>query len=169
MMNIQLHTFGLTRYTYIILSCLCHSNARPVAQIYCDNEFENAADQGAILNFNLLDCYGQVIGYYQVKHLWKITHSQRALTSRNFIQKRISQDSDFTMTFLWWTQSVYFSPVIKKPLLFFHQVDKMACLFNIHLRTGCFCNTGACQAYLGISNQEVKSNLQVSEIFSCMQ
>lgn len=69
MMNIQLHTFGLARYTYIILSCLCHSNAQPVAQIYCDSEFENATDQGAILNFNLLDCYGQVIGYYQVKHL----------------------------------------------------------------------------------------------------
>ncbi|XP_060781795.1 molybdenum cofactor sulfurase [Neoarius graeffei] len=108
MMNIQLHTFGLARYTYIILSCLCHSNARPVAQIYCDNEFENAADQGAILNFNLLDCYGQAIGYYQV--------------------------------------------------------DKMACLFNIHLRTGCFCNTGACQAYLGISSQEVKSNLQAGHV-----
>ncbi|XP_053477092.1 molybdenum cofactor sulfurase isoform X5 [Ictalurus furcatus] len=107
MMNIQLHTFGLARYTYIILSCLCHSNAQPVAQIYCDSEFENATDQGAILNFNLLDFYGQVIGYYQV--------------------------------------------------------DKMACLFNIHLRTGCFCNTGACQAYLGISNQVVKSNLQVTE------
>lgn len=69
MMNIQLHTFGLARYTYIILSCLCHSNAQPVAQIYCDSEFENATDQGAILNFNLLDFYGQVIGYYQVKHL----------------------------------------------------------------------------------------------------
>ncbi|XP_026801265.3 molybdenum cofactor sulfurase isoform X2 [Pangasianodon hypophthalmus] len=108
MMNIQLHTFGLARYTYIILSCLCHSNAQPVAQIYCDSEFENATDQGAILNFNLLDCYGQVIGYYQV--------------------------------------------------------DKMACLFNIHLRTGCFCNTGACQTYLGISNEEVKSNLQAGHV-----
>ncbi|XP_053477088.1 molybdenum cofactor sulfurase isoform X2 [Ictalurus furcatus] len=108
MMNIQLHTFGLARYTYIILSCLCHSNAQPVAQIYCDSEFENATDQGAILNFNLLDFYGQVIGYYQV--------------------------------------------------------DKMACLFNIHLRTGCFCNTGACQAYLGISNQVVKSNLQAGHV-----
>ncbi|KAI5108127.1 molybdenum cofactor sulfurase [Silurus meridionalis] len=108
MKDIQLHTFGLARYTYIILSCLCHSNSQPVAQIYCDNEFENAAYQGATLNFNLLDGYGQVIGYFQV--------------------------------------------------------DKMACLFNIHLRTGCFCNTGACQAYLGISNQEVKSNLKAGHV-----
>ncbi|XP_060728352.1 molybdenum cofactor sulfurase [Tachysurus vachellii] len=108
MMNIQLHTFGLAHYTYTILSCLCHSNTQPVAQIYCDSEFENTTDQGAILNFNLLDSNGQVIGYYQV--------------------------------------------------------DKMACLFNIHLRTGCFCNTGACQAYLGISSQEVKDNLQVGHV-----
>lgn len=42
-----------------------------------------------------------------------------------------------------------------------HQVDKMASLFNIHIRTGCFCNTGACQHYLVISNQDVKTNLQV--------
>ncbi len=38
----------------------------------------------------------------------------------------------------------------------------MASLFNIHIRTGCFCNTGACQHYLAISNQNVKSNLHVS-------
>ncbi|XP_026881413.2 molybdenum cofactor sulfurase isoform X1 [Electrophorus electricus] len=108
MVNIQLHTFGLARYTYMILSCLRHSNGRPVAQIYCDNEFENAAEQGAVINFNLLDGYGRVVGY--------------------------------------------------------SQVDKMASLFNIHLRTGCFCNTGACQAYLNISNQQVKSNLEAGHV-----
>ncbi|KAI4888314.1 hypothetical protein NFI96_017613 [Prochilodus magdalenae] len=108
MVNIQLHTFGLARYTYIMLSCLHHSNGQPVAQIYCDNEFESVAEQGAVLSFNLLDCHGRVVGY--------------------------------------------------------SQVDKMACLFNIHMRTGCFCNTGACQAHLGISNQEVKRNLQAGHV-----
>ncbi|KAL7877688.1 hypothetical protein SRHO_G00043310 [Serrasalmus rhombeus] len=108
MVNIQLHTFGLARYTYIMLSCLRHSNEQPVAQIYCDNEFESAAEQGAVLNFNLLDCHGRVVGY--------------------------------------------------------SQVDKMACLFSVHMRTGCFCNTGACQAHLGISNQEVKRNLQAGHV-----
>lgn len=66
MMNIQLHTFGLARYTYIILSCLCHSNGKPVAQIHCDSDFQNIAEQGAILNFSLLDCHGQTVGYSQV-------------------------------------------------------------------------------------------------------
>ncbi|XP_062852171.1 molybdenum cofactor sulfurase isoform X2 [Trichomycterus rosablanca] len=108
MVNVQLHTFGLAHYTFTILSCLCHSNGQPVAQIYCDNDFNNVSKQGAILNFNLLDYHGQVIGY--------------------------------------------------------SQVEKMACLFNIHLRTGCFCNIGACQAYLGISNQEIKRNLQVGHV-----
>lgn len=37
----------------------------------------------------------------------------------------------------------------------------MASLYNIHVRTGCFCNTGACQSFLGITNQQMKRNLQV--------
>lgn len=37
----------------------------------------------------------------------------------------------------------------------------MASLYNIHLRTGCFCNTGACQRHLGISDEMVKKHLQV--------
>nr|XP_046209566.1 molybdenum cofactor sulfurase-like isoform X2 [Oncorhynchus gorbuscha] len=106
--KIQLHTFGLTRYTYMLLSSLCHGNGQPVAQIYSDSEFENPSTQGAILNFNLMDCHGQMIGY--------------------------------------------------------SQVDKLASLFNIHLRTGCFCNAGACQLFLGITNQVVKSNLQAGHV-----
>lgn len=64
--KIQLHTFGLTRYTYMLLSSLCHGNGQPVAQIYSHSEFENPNTQGAILNFNLMDCHGQMIGYSQV-------------------------------------------------------------------------------------------------------
>ncbi|KAG9355853.1 hypothetical protein JZ751_000695 [Albula glossodonta] len=102
--RIQLHTFGLARYTYKLLSSLRHSNGKPVAQIYCVTDYDDPSMQGAILNFNLLDSKGNFVGY--------------------------------------------------------SQVDKMASLFNIQLRTGCFCNTGACQLYLGITNKEMKSNLQ---------
>ncbi|XP_057197994.1 molybdenum cofactor sulfurase isoform X1 [Triplophysa rosa] len=108
MLNIQLHTFGLARYTYTVLSCLRHSNGKPVMQIHCDNEFQNIVEQGAILNFSLLDCHGRTVGY--------------------------------------------------------SQVDKMASLFNIHVRTGCFCNTGICQHYLAISNHDVKTNLQAGHV-----
>ncbi|KAM6915860.1 molybdenum cofactor sulfurase [Xenentodon cancila] len=108
MHNIQQHTFGLARYTYMLLSSLCHGNRRPVAQIYTDGWFDSPITQGSILNFNLLDSNGQIIGY--------------------------------------------------------SQVDRMASLYNIHLRTGCFCNTGACQAFLGITNQQMRRNYQAGHV-----
>ncbi|KFP62527.1 Molybdenum cofactor sulfurase, partial [Cariama cristata] len=46
----------------------------------------------------------------------------------------------------------------------FVKVDKMASLYNIHVRTGCFCNTGACQMYLGISNEDIQRNLQAGHV-----
>ncbi|KAM9364512.1 molybdenum cofactor sulfurase isoform 2-T3 [Pholidichthys leucotaenia] len=107
MHNIQQHTFGLARYTYILLSSLCHGNGRPVARLYTEGHFDSPITQGAILNFNLVDSKGQIIGY--------------------------------------------------------SQVDRMASLYNIHVRTGCFCNTGACQSFLGITSQQMKRNLQVSD------
>ncbi|KAG7999948.1 Transmembrane 9 superfamily member 3 [Nibea albiflora] len=107
MHNIEQHTFGLARYTYMLLSSLCHGNGRPVAQIYAEGQFESPSTQGAIVNFNLMDSHGRIIGY--------------------------------------------------------SQVDRMASLYNIHLRTGCFCNTGACQSFLGITNQQMRRNLQVHD------
>ncbi|XP_076163683.1 molybdenum cofactor sulfurase isoform X2 [Ptiloglossa arizonensis] len=38
------------------------------------------------------------------------------------------------------------------------EVLNMAALFKIHLRTGCFCNPGACQRHLALSNKEVLQN-----------
>lgn len=108
MHNIQQHTFGLARYTYMLLSSLCHGNGQPVAQIYTEGQFESPSTQGAILNFNLIDSCGEIIGY--------------------------------------------------------SQVDRMASLYNIHVRTGCFCNTGACQAFLGITNEQMKRNLQAGHV-----
>ncbi|XP_076025441.1 molybdenum cofactor sulfurase [Genypterus blacodes] len=108
MHNIQLHTFGLARYAYMLLSSLCHGNAQPVAQIYAEGQFESPSTQGAVLNFNLVDSHGHIIGY--------------------------------------------------------SQVDRMASLYNIHVRTGCFCNTGACQFFLGITNQQLKRNLQAGHV-----
>lgn len=108
MHNIQQHTYGLARYTYMLLSSLCHGNGRLVAQIYTEGQFESLSTQGAILNFNLKDSRGQIIGY--------------------------------------------------------SQVDRMASLYNIHVRTGCFCNTGACQSFLGISNQQTRRNLQAGHV-----
>ncbi|XP_054455993.1 molybdenum cofactor sulfurase [Anoplopoma fimbria] len=108
MHNIQQHTYGLARYTYMLLSSLCHGNGQPVAQIYTEGQFESPSTQGAIVNFNLKDSHGQIIGY--------------------------------------------------------SQVDRMASLYNIHVRTGCFCNTGACQSFLGITNQQMRRNVQAGHV-----
>lgn len=46
----------------------------------------------------------------------------------------------------------------------FAEVDRLAQLYNIHLRTGCFCNIGACQMFLKISSEDIKSNLQAGHV-----
>ncbi|XP_043852648.1 molybdenum cofactor sulfurase [Dromiciops gliroides] len=108
MENIKQHTFALARYTYTVLVTLQYPNGAPVIQIYSDTEFNNPETQGPIINFNVLDDNGDIIGY--------------------------------------------------------SQIEKMASLHNIHVRTGCFCNTGACQRHLNISNEAIKKNLQAGHI-----
>lgn len=108
MENVRQHTFTLTQYTYTALSALHYANGAPVVQIYSDSEFSSPEVQGPIINFNVLDDNGNVIGY--------------------------------------------------------SQVDKMASLHNIQVRTGCFCNTGACQRHLGISNEMVKKHHQAGHV-----
>lgn len=40
------------------------------------------------------------------------------------------------------------------------EVEKVAGLEGIQLRTGCFCNPGACQAALGLSEKNVMDNFE---------
>ncbi|XP_012512073.1 PREDICTED: molybdenum cofactor sulfurase isoform X2 [Propithecus coquereli] len=108
MENIRQHTFTLARYTYTALASLRYPNGAPVVRIYSDSEFSSPEVQGPVINLNVLDDSGNVIGY--------------------------------------------------------SQVDKMASLYNIHLRTGCFCNTGACQRHLGISNEMVRKHLEAGHV-----
>ncbi|CAK6447994.1 unnamed protein product [Pipistrellus nathusii] len=108
MENVQQHTFTLARYTYTALRALRYSSGAPVVRIYSDSEFCSPEVQGPVINFNVLDADGRVVGY--------------------------------------------------------SQVEKMASLFNIQLRTGCFCNTGACQRHLGLSDDMVKKHLQAGHV-----
>lgn len=43
----------------------------------------------------------------------------------------------------------------------------MCSLYGIELRTGCFCNQGACQNYLQISREEQLKNFQVTIFYTC--
>ena len=47
-------------------------------------------------------------------------------------------------------------------VLGYSQVEKLATVFDIHLRTGCFCNTGACMKFLGLDSAALQAHLQVS-------
>jgi molybdenum cofactor sulfurtransferase len=38
------------------------------------------------------------------------------------------------------------------------EVERLAAINNISIRTGCFCNPGACQHYLDLSNERIKKN-----------
>lgn len=44
------------------------------------------------------------------------------------------------------------------------EVEKLAALENIQLRTGCFCNPGACAKYLGLSQLDLISNFEAGHV-----
>ncbi|GAB2223609.1 hypothetical protein Droror1_Dr00017750 [Drosera rotundifolia] len=46
----------------------------------------------------------------------------------------------------------------------YHEVEKLASLSGIQLRTGCFCNPGACARYLGLSHLELLSNNEAGHV-----
>src|SRR5690606_1134349 len=46
----------------------------------------------------------------------------------------------------------------------YNDVQRLSSLHNIHIRTGCFCNPGACQKYLYLTNEEIKQNFESGHI-----
>ncbi|KAI4363608.1 hypothetical protein MLD38_019803 [Melastoma candidum] len=46
----------------------------------------------------------------------------------------------------------------------YREVEKLAALSGIQLRTGCFCNPGACAKYLGLTHQDILSNLEAGHV-----
>ncbi|KAG1331886.1 hypothetical protein COCNU_02G018540 [Cocos nucifera] len=46
----------------------------------------------------------------------------------------------------------------------YHEVENLASLSGIQLRTGCFCNPGACAKYLGLSHSDLISNYEAGHV-----
>ena len=72
MAGISRHTFLLAKYAVTQLATLCHSNGSRVVRIYGDEDNymrDNIEQQGGIVNFNLLDQQGDVIGFSALKTL----------------------------------------------------------------------------------------------------
>ncbi|KAF0738799.1 hypothetical protein Ae201684_005411 [Aphanomyces euteiches] len=44
------------------------------------------------------------------------------------------------------------------------EFSKLAGMHNIHVRTGCFCNPGACQAYLGLTTNQMLSHIDQGHV-----
>ncbi|XP_061305052.1 molybdenum cofactor sulfurase isoform X4 [Pezoporus flaviventris] len=83
MEKIKQHTFALAHYTYNVLSTLKYANGAPVVRIYSDTDFSNPDVQGPIINFNILDENGEVIGFSQVTE-WPVGN-QGLLYDRNWM------------------------------------------------------------------------------------
>ncbi|KAF5179121.1 Molybdenum cofactor sulfurase [Thalictrum thalictroides] len=46
----------------------------------------------------------------------------------------------------------------------YREVEKLASLSGIQLRTGCFCNPGACSKHLGLSHLDILSNIEAGHV-----
>ncbi|XP_043688948.1 molybdenum cofactor sulfurase isoform X2 [Telopea speciosissima] len=46
----------------------------------------------------------------------------------------------------------------------YREVEKLASLNGIHLRTGCFCNPGACAKYVGLSHMDILANMEAGHV-----
>lgn len=51
-----------------------------------------------------------------------------------------------------------------KPVFFHLQVSKLAIIYHIHLRTGCFCNVGACQYFLRLSTPQLHKHFEAGHV-----
>ncbi|XP_039281365.1 molybdenum cofactor sulfurase 3 [Nilaparvata lugens] len=108
MKTIAEHCLAMARYLHHKLLHLHHSNGNPAAVLYHDTDFENQSTQGNIVNFNILRCTGDFVGYAEVQNL--------------------------------------------------------ANLHKIHLRTGCFCNPGACQRHLNHSTNLLRHHFKQGHV-----
>ncbi|KAG4068768.1 hypothetical protein HA402_002459 [Bradysia odoriphaga] len=46
----------------------------------------------------------------------------------------------------------------------FAETSAIATIYNIYLRTGCFCNPGACQRHLNLSNEELRKHYKAGHV-----
>lgn len=54
-------------------------------------------------------------------------------------------------------------------LIFSLKVDKLAAVRRIQFRTGCFCNTGACQVSLGLTRDQIMAQIKVQSMWEFIQ
>ena len=66
MTSISNYTFSLCRYCYRQMCSMSYESKRSLCQVYSDTDYADISTQGPVINFNLLDPDGNIIGYSQV-------------------------------------------------------------------------------------------------------
>lgn len=64
---ISQHTFSLAQFVYTKMCEMKHFNGAKVCVLYCGTSFASAAEQGPVINFNLMRSDGTMIGYGEVR------------------------------------------------------------------------------------------------------
>ncbi|XP_054728381.1 molybdenum cofactor sulfurase [Anastrepha obliqua] len=108
--RISTHVYRLAKYCYDSLATLHHANGTPLIQFYNHNGYDDIAQQGGIVTFNVLHDDGSYVG--------------------------------------------------------FAEVACIAAVHNVQIRTGCFCNPGACQWHLRLSNADIRKQFEAGHVCS---
>ncbi|KAH3825987.1 hypothetical protein DPMN_127876 [Dreissena polymorpha] len=69
MLDISQMTFTLAQFFHHQLTSCHHGNGSCLAEVYCEDNFQNIETQGAIVTFNLLRANGNYIGFSEVNFL----------------------------------------------------------------------------------------------------
>lgn len=106
--RISAHTFQLGKYLVSELGKLRYRNGQKVIEFYTQSSYETLADQGGVVNFNVLHSDGNYVG--------------------------------------------------------FSEFNCMAELHNIQVRVGCFCNPGACQRALRLTDEDLMKHYKAGHV-----
>ena len=68
------HTFQLAKYLHHQLTSLKHVNGRKVIQIYTQSDFQDIKLQGGIVNFNILQRNGAILGFTEFKTIAQLNN-----------------------------------------------------------------------------------------------
>ena len=138
MERVSKHTRYLANSFHEKLASLRHSNGRRVADIYrlLKPNFHS------IVTFNLKDELGDIIGFSEVR---SADSHCICIAAQSFNEcNAVTHDTHFGVY-------VCCDCVCMRRLLSLGQVEEIAAAHKIQLRTGCFCNPGACAFWLGLT------------------
>uniref|UniRef100_A0A1I7ZWA5 MOSC domain-containing protein n=1 Tax=Steinernema glaseri TaxID=37863 RepID=A0A1I7ZWA5_9BILA len=173
---IERHSFKLASLVADFLKTLRHSNGNPVAVIYGFEDGTSNYNAIASLRHGFADferCGGmKAIEKHSFKLASLVADFLKTLRHSNGNPVAVIYGSGWTND----TPSnseqgaiVNFNLLRSNgDFVGYVEVEKMCDLFHIDLRTGCFCNQGACMKYLRLNEETLVKNYEDVEVFRTM-